>query len=245
MSNPLTSKLSSLFTRLNIKIREKSYHDLPYLYQKKGADSLMVVFSAFTGDKRRYNYIKSFSTLKCDKLFILDPWGYRGSYNLYNNGDDYPMRTTIALIRQVMTKGKYKHLYTAGSSKGGTCALFFGMELGADAIFTGACQYNLGTYLWREEFRKIFYSMMGEDAGMDEVSLFNSIIKNKLRENSGTQTEVHVVYSKKELTYERQIIDLLRDLKQLGIPYKDVESDFERHEDVSTPFVKYVKDFFN
>ena len=54
-----------------------------------------------------------------------------------------------------------------------------------------------------------------------------------------------MVYSKKELTYERQIIDLLRDLKQLGIPYKDVESDFERHEDVSTSFVKYVKDFFN
>ena len=241
----LKRKLSSLFIRLKIIIQEKKYQGLPYLHQKKGADSLIIVFSAFTGAKRRYNYIKSFKSLNCDKLFILDPWGHLGSYNLYENGEDFPYRITQALIKQVITQGGYKRIFTVGSSKGGTCAIYYGLSIGAEAIFTGACQYNLGTYLWREEFRDIFYGMMGEKAGLREVSYLNDLLRNKLRDSRGTNTIVHVIYSKKELTYERQIVDLLHDLKEYGIPFRDVECDFEKHEEVSKPFVKYVNGYLS
>ena len=112
-------------------------------------------------------------------------------------------------------------------------------------FFSGACQYNIGNYLWREAFREIFYGMMGKNAGLKEVDLLNDTIRRVLRDSSGTKSIVHVFYSKKELTYERQIIDLLHDLKQYNIPFIDVESDFEKHEDVAFPFVSYVNNHFN
>lgn len=114
-----------------------------------------------------------------------------------------------------------------------------------DVVFTGACQYNLGTYLGRDEFRDIFEGMMGKEAGQYDVGNLNEKMYGVLREYKGKKTVVHVFYSKKELTYERQIIDLMHDLKQYKIPFRDVESDFEKHEDVSYPFVDYVKDYFN
>ena len=86
--------------------------------------------------------------------------------------------------------------------------------------------------------------MMGKDASQREVELLNKKMYDTLTSYNGNKTVVHVFYSKKELTYERQIIDLLRDLKENNIPFVDVESDFEKHEDVAGPFVEYVKDYF-
>lgn len=135
-------------------------------------------------------------------------------------------------------------MYSAGTSKGGTEAIYFGLSLDVDVVFTGACQYNLGTYLGRTEFRDILEGMMGKEAGQREVECLNEKMYDALRNYKGSKTVVHVFYSKKELTYERQIIDLLRDLKDNNIPFKDVESDFEKHEDVAGPFVQYVSDYF-
>ena len=135
-------------------------------------------------------------------------------------------------------------MYTAGSSKGGTAAIYFGLPMNVDVVFTGACQYNLGTYLGREEFRDIFEGMMGKYAGQQQVELLNEMMYNTLKNFHGNNTSVHVFYSKKELTYERQIIDLLHDLKQYNIPFEDVESDFEKHEDVGKPFANYVINYF-
>lgn len=234
---------SKVVTLLKIKLKEKHFNGLPYLHYRNGSDSLLIVFSAFTGANRRYNYVKSFRYLNCDKLYILDPYGYLGSYNLYENGEDYPRKNTQSLVNKIVIGGGYKHVYTAGTSKGGTCAIYFGLAIGADEIFSGACQYNLGTYLWREEFRDVFYGMMGKDAGQKEVEMLDNIVKAKVRESVKGKSKVHVFYSKKELTYERQIIDLLHDLKENEVPYEDVESDFEKHELVAGPFVKYVNDY--
>lgn len=231
-------------TRMKIKLHQKSFDGLPYLMQRNGSDKLLIVFSAFTGDKRRFNYVTSFKDLKCDKLFVLDPWGCKGSYNLYENGYNYPEQITRRLLSGIVTGGGYKYVYAAGTSKGGTEAIYFGLPLGVDVVFTGACQYNLGTYLARTEFRDIFEGMMGKDAGEHEVKLLNELMYETLRTYKGDKTIVHVFYSKKELTYERQIVDLLRDLKDNNIPFEDVESDFEKHEDVAGPFVKYVNDYF-
>lgn len=114
-----------------------------------------------------------------------------------------------------------------------------------DIVFTGACQYNLGTYLGRVEFRDIFEGMMGKDAGEHEVNHLNELMYETLRTYKGNKTVVHVFYSKKELTYERQIINLIQDLKDNNILFEDVESDFEKHEDVAGPFVEYVNDYLS
>jgi hypothetical protein len=84
----------------------------------------MIIFSGFNSDDTRlYNYVKSFMPLKCDRLYINDVFGYRGSYYWYENGDNNPEILTQELIENIITKKKYSNIYTAGSSKGGTCAI--------------------------------------------------------------------------------------------------------------------------
>ncbi len=109
----LNKKANKLITRIRIRLHQKTYEGLPYLFQRKGSDSLLIVFSAFTGEIRRFNYVSSFRNLKCDKLFVLDPWGHLGSYNMYENGENYPEIITRNLVKKIVNEGGYKSIYTA------------------------------------------------------------------------------------------------------------------------------------
>ena len=221
---------------------------LRYLFYDNHSDELLIVFSAFgTGDRRTYNYVRSMKGCKTDRLYILDPWGYKGSYNLYEDGSIFPFETTNRLIRKVLIKGGYKSITTAGSSKGGSCALIFGLEHKVDRIVVGACQYNIGTYVYREGFRPIFYAMMGRDAGEKERVMLDSIIKNALDKAHAEHyhPEIHVLFSKKELTYERQIKDLLVKLEEGESPIVLKEEFFEDHSDVGKYFGPYLRGLYD
>lgn len=241
MLNRIAKRLSSKRSALAIKIREKTFEkQLKYLYFKNHSDTLLIIFSAFTGNSRRYNYVKGLSDCICDRLYILDTWGYKGSYNMYENGEAYPEEITNRLITKMLNRG-YKKIVTAGSSKGGTCAIYFGLNFHADEIKAGACQYYLGSYLHRPDHEKIFKGMMGKNASERECKILNNKMPDCLEKHTGCSSKVHVFYSKKELTYERQIVDLMAKLKECNIPFYDVESDFENHEDVGRPFLAYLK----
>lgn len=241
-------KLSSIVYRVYVKIKEKKWEGgLKYLYYKKRkSDSLLIIFSGgfYPKKDRKYSYIKHMSIPKLDRLYILDPYGEYGSYNLYEDGDNHPQINTKNLIEHIISVGRYKYIYTAGSSKGGTAALLFGLPLEANAIIVGACQYNLGTYLHREDHEMIFYDMMGKNAGDKECDMLNHLLPDLLEKHRGSRTVVHVLYSKKEKTYERQIVDLLAKLKECEIQTIEREEFFEKHELVGPPFRTYLLNYF-
>lgn len=114
-------KLNSLKTVLLIKLKEKCFYGvLPYLFYKNNSRRLVIVFSAFSGKARRYNYVKGLRQIDADRLYILDPFGVKGSYNLYENGLTKPREYTLKLINSIISSGNYSEIYTVGSSKGGT-----------------------------------------------------------------------------------------------------------------------------
>lgn len=230
---------------IRIKLKERKYcNKLNYLFYNNHSDKLIIIFSAFSGNKRRYNYVKGLRSLKIDKLYILDPFGYKGSYNMYENGSNYPELLTAGLIKDIIATHNYKKIYTAGSSKGGTCAIYFGLPIKATAIFAGACQFNLGTYLHRTDHEEIFQAMMGKTAGDKEAAILNRALPKVMEKAYSTKTVIHVLYSKKELTYERQVVDLLAKANECHIPVVDVEESFAHHEDVGAVFLSYLKNFF-
>ena len=243
----ILKKIRTLTNLAKIKIKEKKFNNsLPYIFEDNGSDKLLIIFSAFTGEKRRYNYIKSLKILKYDKLFILDPYGYMGSYNLYENGDDLPKRTTVSLIEYIINrKNTYNKIYTLGSSKGGTCAIYFGLLFNVDVIFSGACQYNLGSYLFREDHERIFKGMMGVNASQKEADILNEVMPKCLSDYTNAKTQIHLIYSVNELTYQRQIVDLLRDLKHNKYNFVEKVCYFKKHEEISTEFIPYIKKYFN
>lgn len=244
----LIRKIHSLPRLIKLKLKEKTFsNQLPYLYLKspKHSDTLMIFFSAFTGEKRRYNYIKAFNDSDFDRLYILDPWGYKGSYNLYENGLRYPEDITKNLIKCITSKKNYKKVYTLGTSKGGTCAIYFGLELNATAIFAGACQFWIGDYVTDDNRDLIFQGMMGKEAGPKEKEILNQMLQNAIKSNKKSSTTTYLLYSRKDQTYEKHIVDLIENLRKMDITVIEKEDFFERHEDVGLFFPSFVKQIIN
>lgn len=123
---------------------------------------------------------------------------------------------------------------------GGTCAIYFGLKNNATHIFAGACQYNIGSFVHREDHEHIFKAMMGENAGQAEADLLNAIMPNLLEENKNCKSIIHLLYSKGELTYQRQIIDLLNKLHECNISVIETVEFFSNHSDVGIYFTPFL-----
>ena len=72
--------------------------------------------------------MKTLSESKIDQLFLLDNFGYLGSYYWFENGNDSPNRLVSKLLDEIRAGGGDENVYTAGSSKGGTCAIYYGLK---------------------------------------------------------------------------------------------------------------------
>lgn len=181
--------------------------------------------------------------MKIDKLFILDNFGCRGSYYWYENGDNYVENLTQGLIRQILRKG-YEKIYTAGSSKGGTCAIYYGLIFGASDIFAGACQYHIGTYLDTENHRKVLEGMMGKKVERDDIIKLDLKMKNIIKKFSNTSSVIHLCYSIEEHTYHDHIVDMIKELKNNNIKYFEKIDKYTNHGENGFFFSKYLKSFF-
>ena len=102
-------KIKRFFKGLIIRFKEKTYKGrLHYIYEDNGASKLMIVFSGFTPVKPTYNYMRTLKDFKgINKLFLLDDFGYRGSYYLYEGGKDSPKQLVLGLIATIVGGGKF------------------------------------------------------------------------------------------------------------------------------------------
>lgn len=230
-----------------IKRHEMLYQGrLKYLFYRGKGDELLIVFSGFTGIKPKYNYFTSFADIEVSKLFLLDDFGYMGSYYWYENGLDLPEQLVSGLIEKILDQTGCLNIITAGSSKGGTAAIYFGLKYNAERIFTGACQYKVGTYLNRPKHLQILDEMRGEQYKRAE---FVEILDRKLHDqiyNSKSDFTgiIELIYSKNELTYERQVIPLMEFLNTCGYDLVEKVENFENHDKIGTYFPRYVKKWF-
>lgn len=222
---------------------------LKYLWFREGNESLLVVFPGFSKDRpRKYNYVKGLMGVKnVDRLYINDNFGYQGSYNLYENGEREPEKITMDLINKIIKEGKYKQLFFAGSSKGGTCAIYFGLTFHANEIFAAACQYHIGKYVSSEMPNdKVFYAMMGNNAGEEESLILDNVMPDLLQKYKGSESVIHIFCSKQDPTYERHIKDLINSLDYYGYHYSETVESYAVHSQVGESFLRRLQcKFFN
>lgn len=90
---------------------------------------LAVIFSGMdSNDKNRlYNYVRGFTDVPVDFLYLSDPFGYRGSYYWKEGGSDEPLKMTQRLLRNIISRKDYKRVCFLGSSKGGSAAILHGL----------------------------------------------------------------------------------------------------------------------
>lgn len=97
--------IRNVLKKVYFLINERTYQGrLKYVYKRKHSKTLIVSFSGF-GPKPVYNYMRTLNTVALDQLFILDDFGFKGSYYWYENGVDVPRRLTYDLICKIIDRG--------------------------------------------------------------------------------------------------------------------------------------------
>ncbi|MBN8193754.1 hypothetical protein JI667_16510 [Bacillus sp. NTK074B] len=223
---------------------------IKYVYEKGdlNQDHLIVVFSGFNVPKNKakeeikhtYNYIRTLRNLDCHKLFILDDYGPRGSYYLGNkeeNGVEESIEMLIATIskKNGITK---KNIITAGSSKGGSAALYYGLKYGFGKIVIGAPQTKISDYV--ESFAtETFHYMLGETPSTEERENLNSIISKQVRPN--VPSEIRLLTSENDIQYKKHIIPFVGLLEENDVHYHvEVNNDIQSHGEIAEHFPKYL-----
>lgn len=221
-------------------INERTYQGrLKYVYKRNHSKTLIVSFSGFSPTPV-YNYMRTLNGVASDQLFILDDFGFKGSYYWYENGEDIPRRLTFDLISKIINGGGYDRVITIGSSKGGTCAIYYGLLLGASDIYSGACQYYVGKYLNTEAHLPIMNAMMMGYSNQKAEYILDRMLPDVIKQSQGTSSKVHLLYSKQEHTYDEHIKFLIEDLKKYDIDYDEQIEEFDDHSVVGKFFSPWV-----
>lgn len=218
-----------------------------YLWKRHKSKSLIIVFSGI--GHAPFNYVKTLKKIPCDQLFIKDSWAEGVSYYWMERLNNEPEESTQNIINHIITKGKYSTIYTIGSSKGGTAAIYYGLKNRVNVIIAGACQYHVGSYLAYHQYDKHpeqWYNMTGLVKPInDNIQALDNKLSAIIEESRDSNTKIHLLYSTEEHTYHEHIIPLIKKLDECNIKHVDYIEKFTNHSMIGVYFKKFLSDFFN
>jgi len=207
-------------------------------------DFLVVVFSGFNPPNAKlansYNYIRTLRNVDCNRLFILDNYGPRGSYYL-GSREEYEVESSIASLINFISR-KYgirqENVITAGSSKGGSAALYYGLKYHYGHVVTGAPQTRIADYIQRNTKETADY-MLGHNPGEELINHLNDMIFKQLNEDS--LTKIHLLTSENDIQYKRHITPFVERLDNFGMDYQlTVNNQIESHNAIAVHFPLFL-----
>ncbi|MDU3521530.1 accessory Sec system protein Asp2 [Clostridium saudiense] len=238
-----------IFSKFKQRVFKGERYDIKYVLERnKNSKDLIIVFTSCTkvGQKARYNYVRTLDKYKCNKLFILDDFGFdkRGAYYLGENGN-FGIEKDVELLidKTICNLNTNKNIFI-GSSKGGYAALYFGIKQNESIIITGAPQYNLGNYLNLPGHKDILKYIMGK-IDLDSIDYLNNLMKKSINKYLENSNKIYIHYSIKEETYESDIKDLisLLDNKEIEV-HKDIK-EYKYHSELTRFFPQYIKNILD
>ncbi|MEH7419561.1 heparinase II/III family protein, partial [Neobacillus drentensis] len=152
----------------NEYVYKDSLKDITYILQegKEYRDYLLVVFSGHDENRPLYSYRRFLSDIDCNKLFILDNYGYesKGCWYLGENMDFLVEKSVKDLIGTVQEKYNISHenVILGGSSKGGFSSIYFGMKYHYGHIIAAAPQVFLSKYFSKYSREYLLEGICGE-----------------------------------------------------------------------------------
>lgn len=87
----------------------------------------------------------------------------------------------------------------------------------------------------------IFKGMTGHEVNVADIESIDLIFKNCIKDSASTKTQIHLIYSKLEPTYERDEKYLIEDLKRYNYKCIEIEKSFKEHNDVGEYFPPYAE----
>lgn len=242
--------INKIYSMVVQKLQEKEYtssegQTLRYMFfPEKSSKILLVGFQACNDNGARYNYVKTVSGFRVNRLFIKDDFGINnwGDYYLGCNGTYSVERAVIELIHKFQQEMQADKLIFIGSSKGGYAALNFGLKCKNVDMIIAAPQYYLAKYLDSDKFRKILDDILGVDVTEEKKAQLDLRLKKVIEKDRYKESQrVFIHYSDQEHTYREHVRDLLHDLKEKGIPVEEDVKDYQVHGDLKYYFPEYIQ----
>ncbi|NMH67663.1 hypothetical protein HF072_02520 [Bacillus sp. RO3] len=205
-------------------------------------DHLLVVFSGFHNETNsyRYNYIKTLRNFDCNKLFILDNYGPRGSYYL-GNEMNYEVETSVqSLISFMASKLNISpsNIISAGTSKGGSAALYYGMKYNYGHVITGAPQTKIADYI-RKFAKETADYILGIDPTSYEVSYINNLIFKQMDKDH--LPSISLLSSTNDIQYKHHIVPLVNSFDDLGKKIDlTIDDTIMSHNEIAVSFPAYL-----
>jgi hypothetical protein len=231
--------------KLKIK-NEKIYEGerkVRYLFQKaqnSNKDKLIIVFSAFspTGMPPAFNYIRTLTGFDCNKLFILDDFGVRGSYYLSLGNDSSIENSVMQLINKVLKEQgiQKNNVITTGSSKGGFAALYYCIKYKFGHVIAGSPQVFIVDYLKSAKAFDVLDFLLNKT---NEDDLNNKLINEVLNTQSFPKVYIHL--GEREEHYFNHVKPLIKYLEEKEVQYTLDLGDYDSHADVKFYFPDFLK----
>lgn len=219
-----------------------SIHPIKYYFEKaklNNKNKLMIIFSAFSTDEAKYNYISTLKTCDCNKLFILDDFGSKGTYYLGLKGDFNIETSVMALISYIMSKNNilFSNVISIGSSKGGSAAIYFGLKYNFGDVIAGAPQYKIGTYLSDLSISDYALEIFGEISDCNRIK-YNNLI----RLSANTCTNIYLLTSDGDNQYKKVLKEFEFVSRELNIKLNIDKCEINNHGEISREFPKFLYD---
>lgn len=238
----ITTKIKIIYKQKKFK---SSGYALKYILEKNDSDILIVVLSGVPrrGLKARYNYGRTLSSVKVNKLFILDDFGYdnRGAWYLGKDKDFKIKEATENLILKVKKDLKSKRTIYCGSSKGGYNAIMFGLEDKDSTIIAGGPQYYLGERLTNGIYPTYTLPyIMGKDYNDEDIAFLDNFLPKIVKKSKINKCKIYLHFSNKEYMYDTHIKYLIKDLDNFGINYTADVANYEKHAEIAYHFPPFL-----
>ncbi|MDU4912108.1 accessory Sec system protein Asp2 [Clostridium baratii] len=218
--------------------------NIRYIFEKSklfNKDKLIIVFSAFSKDKPKYNYVNTLKCIDCNKLFILDDYGTKGTYYIGLEGKFDIETSVISLITEIMAKHNitFKNIISAGSSKGGSAALYYGLKYNFGEIIVGSPQYKIGTYLCDLSIKDYANEIFGSYSISNRVK-YDNLINLIIKKNQ--YTNINILTGLGDHQYKRVFKEFEDEAEILRLKLNEKLIDISSHDEISKKFPEYLLD---
>lgn len=209
-----------------------------------GSKHLVIVFSGFAGKEdpiqHKYNYMRTLQNIKCNKLFILDNYGPRGCYYI-GHAMSYEVETSVmSLISHIMNKLGigFNDIISAGTSKGGAVALYYGLKYNFGNIIIGSPQTFIGEYVTYVAKDTADY-IMGDKALDENRKRLNQLVFLQLeKEFFG---EMRILTSTSDWHHEKHLLPFINECNKRNIPVKLLlDERIKEHGDIGTYYPEFL-----
>lgn len=247
IKNYVKRAINRFYTLMHKKLKEKTFGNdsnrIKYLFFPEGNNDLPILtvcFPAFAGKGAKYNYVKTLSQFKVNKLFLLDDIGGisdKGNYLLKKE----IKKNVLTLIQSLLDKYNPQIIIFLGSSKGGYSALEYSFEFKNTFVCIAAPQYFVADYLINTGKEDNLKTILNDNINEERIHALNNHLKSKILNSNIHPNAIYIHYSDQEHTYNEHIVDLLKDIRKAHIElHEDIEH-YPNHMDLVNYFPDFLK----